>query len=166
METTVYLGLGSNQGNSEEILAGAVKRLGENLLQMRASSLYLTAPRDVADQPSFLNMAVSGGRPEGSSPSGLLDILHAIEADAGRCRSRERKKGPRTLDIDIILWGEDVISLPRLQIPHPAYLEREFVLTPLLELDPELRDPASGEPLSRIQKELHQGVYFYRSLSL
>jgi 2-amino-4-hydroxy-6-hydroxymethyldihydropteridine diphosphokinase len=154
----VYLGLGSNKGRSSEILASAAARLSSVIKDLRASSVYLSRPLYVTDQADFLNMAATG---ECSlTPLGLLDAVQAIEADFGRDRSSERPKGERSLDIDILLYGEEDILHPRLVVPHPRMLERKFVLLPLLELEPELALP-DGRRLAEAYDALGtQGIYY------
>jgi 2-amino-4-hydroxy-6-hydroxymethyldihydropteridine diphosphokinase len=139
----VVLGLGSNQGDSPAILAGALERLDKLLGGMRTAAIIETGPQYVLDQPRFLNTAVSGFW--GRSPRELLEALHLIEAAYGRDRSRERRWGERTLDIDILLFGQQVVSeAPLLEIPHPRLRERRFALEPLVELLPRARDPVTG----------------------
>lgn len=149
----VVLGLGSNQGDSRSILAGAVERLGKLLGDMRAAALIETEPLYVLDQPRFFNTAVSGFWD--FSPPELLEAVHGIEASYGRNRSRERRWGERTLDIDILLFGDLIISEPpRLEIPHPRLRERSFALRPLVELLPEARDPVTGRLFREILAEI------------
>jgi 2-amino-4-hydroxy-6-hydroxymethyldihydropteridine diphosphokinase len=121
----------------------------------------------VADQPYYLNAVgeVSSSAP----PRQMLALLHRIEQSLGRDRSREIRMGPRTLDLDILLCGSLVQEDPGLTIPHPRLAERMFVLVPLLELSPDLRDPRTGAPFSRALAALLQqagsaeaeGVYLY-----
>jgi 2-amino-4-hydroxy-6-hydroxymethyldihydropteridine diphosphokinase len=136
----VLLALGANVGNRRKTLRAAVERLGCWLTSLRASSLYLTAPRYVEDQPSFLNMAVCGRTM--LSPFELLAVAQAIENGLGRIR--EQRYGPRTIDIDIIYYGSTIITAPRLVIPHPLRAERRFVLAPLAEIAPDFIDPVTG----------------------
>ena len=133
-------------------------RLSTVLSGLRASSRYRTRARYVEDQPDFINAAVCGHTD--LSPADLLAATQAIEAALGRDRRAERFKGPRTLDIDILLFGDRVVSEPGLAIPHPGLCERAFALVPLLELDPSLRLPPGGESLSAILACLpDQGIY-------
>jgi 2-amino-4-hydroxy-6-hydroxymethyldihydropteridine diphosphokinase len=134
----IYLSLGSNLGDRLENLARARDRLtAADIRILRASSVYETAPRDLPGQPWFLNQVIEA---ESSLlPRQLLSRLQKIERDMGRKRSVA--KGPRSIDIDIVFFGESVISIPDLQIPHPRMMERRFVLEPLAELAPELRHP-------------------------
>ena len=145
----VVLGLGSNKGDSRRILSGAVVALGSVLGSMCCAYVYKTAPLYVLDQDYFLNTAVAGLYSQ--SPSVLLSGIHRIEASFGRDRSRERRWGERTLDIDILLFGRRVVCEPPiLEIPHPRLHERAFALVPLLELIPHAFDPRSGLKFSRI----------------
>ena len=156
---TILLGLGSNRGDSHEILAGAIKRLASFLGGIRISSVYITAPQDYLNQDDFHNMVISGLY-EGS-PASLLGTLQQIESDYGRNRNTEIPKGPRTLDIDILFFGTQVVMLdnPPLVIPHPAVCRRAFVLIPLLELYPEYIHPVTGTPLAAALAALpDQGV--------
>jgi 2-amino-4-hydroxy-6-hydroxymethyldihydropteridine diphosphokinase len=133
--TVAYIGLGSNLGDREGNLREALALLAE-LGEVRASSFRETEPVGVTDQPRFLNAAaeVSTDLPAHD----FLDALLAIERDLGRDRSREERWGPRTLDLDLLLYGDDVIDEPGLTVPHPRLAERRFVLEPLYELAPDL----------------------------
>ena len=155
----VVLGLGSNRGNSKAILEGAVCKLASLLADIRVSSLYITKPQDYLDQDDFYNMVVSGNY--AGSPASLLKTLQQIEADYGRNREAEIPKGPRTLDIDILFFGSEIVTLdnPPLIIPHPAVYRRAFALIPLLELYPDYRDPVTQQPLAAALAALpDQGV--------
>ena len=138
------LGLGSNIGDSAGILRGAVKALSHCLSGLVVSSLYVTAPQDYAEQPHFFNAVVAGRF--AYSPAELLFIANSIEADFGRDREAERLKGPRALDIDILLFGDRIVSSrkPDLAIPHRALKLRQFALIPLLEVLPRAADPLTG----------------------
>jgi 2-amino-4-hydroxy-6-hydroxymethyldihydropteridine diphosphokinase len=114
----------------------------------------------VVDQADFLNLVVCGYT--GLSPRELLATVQGIEAEFGRDRSRERSKGPRTLDIDVLLYGDDALEIPELTLPHPGMLERAFVLVPLLELEPGLVHPVSRRPFSEsIAAVSGQGIYLH-----
>ena len=134
--------MGSNRGDSREILSGAVERLSEILRDIHVSSFYLTRPRDYVDQPDFLNMAVSGYYTGDCRE--LLGIIQAIEAEFGRNRCTEISKGPRTLDIDIELFGDLCVRDEDLIVPHRELQNRQFVMVPLLELYPDCVDPVTG----------------------
>jgi len=156
----VVLGLGSNRGDSRRIFFDAARVLAETLTTVRLSSLYRSTPLYVTDQPAFLNAALAGCY--GGNPWELLEYVHLVEARFGRDRSRERRRGERTLDIDILLFGDLVMDHdPRLRIPHPGLLERKFALLPLLELEPEAIDPRSQRPLWETYLSLPvQGIYY------
>ena len=156
---TIILGLGSNRGDSKTILAEAIKRFASFSNDIRTSSVYITKPQDYLDQDDFYNMVVAGNY--AGSPAALLKTLQQIEADYGRNREIEIPKGPRTLDIDILFFGSQIVKLdnPPLIIPHPAVHRRAFVLIPLLELYPNYRDPVTQQPLAAALAALpDQGV--------
>jgi 2-amino-4-hydroxy-6-hydroxymethyldihydropteridine diphosphokinase len=153
LENLVVLGLGSNQGDSPAILAGAVEKLRGAFKDLRLASVIETEPLYVTDQPRFLNTAAAGWYAR--SPGELLVFIQGIEAFYGRDRSRERRWGERTLDIDILLFGDQVVSNPpALEIPHPRLNERPFALKPLLELLPTARDPKTGRFFRDILAEI------------
>jgi 2-amino-4-hydroxy-6-hydroxymethyldihydropteridine diphosphokinase len=135
-----YLGLGSNVGDREEHLRGAVAMLRERGVEVEAvSSLYETEPvGDVLDQPDFLNAAVRIRTD--LEPGALLEVCKAIEVEHGRMFAAARHS-PRPLDVDLLLLGDLELSTERLTLPHPEVRGRRFVLAPLLELDPELTLP-------------------------
>jgi 2-amino-4-hydroxy-6-hydroxymethyldihydropteridine diphosphokinase len=135
-----YLGLGSNVGDREAHLRGAVESLRQHGVSVEAvSSLYETEPvGEITEQPDFLNAVVRVRT--ALEPEALLDISKAIEAERGRVFSGPRH-GPRPIDIDLLLLGEIEMSTQRLTLPHPEITSRRFVLLPLLELDPELQLP-------------------------
>lgn len=144
----IVLGLGSNKADhigrdSESLLTGGIACLEEILSGFCAASLFETAPLHITDQNYFLNTAVSGFY-EGS-PEELLSVIQNIEAKHGRNRANERRFGERTLDIDILLFGDLVLQTPILEIPHTRLRERAFALIPLLELLPDAKDPRTGE---------------------
>jgi 2-amino-4-hydroxy-6-hydroxymethyldihydropteridine diphosphokinase len=150
-----YLGLGSNVGDRETQLRGAIEGLRERGVEVEAvSSLYETEPvGEVLDQPDFLNAAV---RIRTSlEPDQLLDVCKAIEADHGRALGGPRH-GPRPIDIDLLLLGDIEMGTDRLTLPHPEVTSRRFVLLPLLELDPELCLP-DGTELHAALENLGEG---------
>ncbi len=145
-------------GDTAGILRSACRSLAGMLSDLKVSSFYRTDPRDFFEQPPFLNAAVRGLTD--LEPAELLKALQSVEAAHGRDRSRELSKGPRTLDIDLLLYGDKVLDLPGLSIPHPRLSERLFALVPLLELSPDIRDPRTGRPFRRIAARLPpQGIY-------
>ncbi|TVR00565.1 MAG: 2-amino-4-hydroxy-6-hydroxymethyldihydropteridine diphosphokinase [Spirochaetaceae bacterium] len=159
--TVVFLGLGSNQEHRDAVLDSAILRLSSILDGIRVSSFYQSDPLYVTEQPSFLNAVVAGCTT--LSPRALLSAVNDIERSHGRDRRVERPKGPRTLDIDILLYGDRRISESDLQIPHPGMMERRFVLEPLLEIAPDLVHPVTGEQVSAVLERLDpQGVYLWR----
>ncbi|MDR1956183.1 MAG: 2-amino-4-hydroxy-6-hydroxymethyldihydropteridine diphosphokinase [Treponema sp.] len=155
----VVLGLGSNKGDSRRILEAALCALEGVLEDLRRASLFETEPLHVLDQRRFLNTAAAGYYP--SSPRDLLRTIHALEASFGRDRTQERRWGERTLDIDILLFGDLLIEAPPdLEIPHPRLAERAFALAPLLELVPTAIDPRTRVPYQTILDSLpSQGIY-------
>lgn len=146
-----YLSLGSNLGDREQNLAEAVRRLTKNGVTVtRQSSLYETEPQDVRDQPWFLNMVIAANTVH--LPEKLLRAALGVEASMGRIRFN--RSGPRIIDIDILLLDDLIFSSGELQIPHPRMTNRRFVLEPLLEIEPELRHPRTGEPFQEILMDL------------
>lgn len=137
MPELVYLSLGSNLGDRSANLRAAIDRLAQAGTVTTVSSFYETEPVDFRDQPWFLNCVVALDTEQ--SPAALLKLALAIEHAMGRHRTRE--KGPRTIDIDILLYGDRVLDQPGLKIPHPAMHERRFVLQSLAEIAPEARHP-------------------------
>ena len=139
----VYIGLGSNLGDREATIRSALDRLdGQDEIEVaRVSSLRETDPVGYADQPRFLNgVAELVTR---LAPRELLERMLAVERDLGRTRDGPRF-GPRTIDLDLLLYGDAVVDEPGLEIPHPRIAERSFVLEPLAELDPALEVPGQG----------------------
>lgn len=154
----VFLGLGGNVGDTAAAFRSAFRSLAAFLRDARISSFYRTRPRYLEDQPPFLNAVVSGRTLLG--PRELLAAVQGVEAVHGRDRSREIRKGPRTLDIDILLYGDAVLDFPDLVVPHPGLPERLFALVPLLELAPGLVDPRTGTSFSELAAALpDQGIY-------
>ncbi len=137
---TVFLALGSNLGDRAGHLGRAVAALGAQLRVTAISQLWQTAPMYVLDQPAFLNMALAAETT--LAPLELLKLAKSIEADHGR--QPGLRFGPRVVDIDILFYGEAVIALPDLEIPHPRLGERAFVLAPLAEIAPDFRHPTLG----------------------
>jgi 2-amino-4-hydroxy-6-hydroxymethyldihydropteridine diphosphokinase len=142
MTVTVYVGLGSNLGDSRSELLAAFEELSQlprTRLAAR-SSLYRSAPLGNEAQPDFLNAVAQ--LETGLEAEALLDALHAIEKKHGR--ERPFRDAPRTLDLDLLLYGDACIAGERLTVPHPRMHERAFVLAPLLELDPQASVPGKG----------------------
>src|SRR5262245_25610688 len=147
LDMVTYLGLGSNLGDRETYLRtalGSLNRSGVKVL--RTASLYWTEPRDFADQPWFLNTVIEANTD--LEPHSLLLACLAIEQAAGR--KRDLSKGPRSIDIDLLLYGRQVIDTPDLALPHPRYAQRRFVLVPLVQLAPDFVDPVQNLTLSEL----------------
>jgi 2-amino-4-hydroxy-6-hydroxymethyldihydropteridine diphosphokinase len=137
---TAYLSLGSNLDDRQANLRRALELLASPDIQIkRTSSLYETEPQDLHRQPWFLNLIAEVETT--LFPLQLLGRIQKIEQELGRRRTVP--KGPRTIDIDIVLFGNFIIETPRLQVPHPRMPARRFVLEPLAELAPELRHPVT-----------------------
>jgi 2-amino-4-hydroxy-6-hydroxymethyldihydropteridine diphosphokinase len=141
--TRAYVGLGSNVGDRERMLWSAVHMLAFNpeVEVVAVSSIRETDPVGLADQPRFLNAAVALDTE--LEPRALLELLMAVERELGRTRDGPRF-GPRTIDLDLLLYGDEVVDEPGLTVPHPRLHERRFVLEPLAELDDELTVPEKG----------------------
>lgn len=138
---TVYLSLGSNIGNRERNLRMAIDRLdAPDFRVQRVSPVYETEPVDYTDQEWFLNLVVEAET--FLSPEELLARSQQIEHHLGRVRTVA--KGPRIIDIDILLYGDIVLHTAALEIPHPRMEQRRFVLAPLADLAPDLRHPVTG----------------------
>jgi len=154
----VFFSLGSNLGDRRKNLERALVRLSGLFVDGAVSRFYETDPQDVVNQPRFLNVAYAGSTSLAALP--LFRLIHRIESDLGRDRDRETLKGPRVIDIDMLLYGSEIRIDEPLILPHPRMRQRQFVLVPLLELDPELRDPRTGEPYAAVLKRLPpQGIY-------
>lgn len=143
MMTEAYISLGSNQGERKKNIADALEAL-EKLPGVRVaavSGLYETEPQGDADQPWFFNRAAKLSCGPENTPAGLLDNMLAIETSLGRERNSARRFGPRTIDLDLLLFGRKTLESMQLTLPHPRMAERAFVLVPLLEIEPDLHMP-------------------------
>jgi 2-amino-4-hydroxy-6-hydroxymethyldihydropteridine diphosphokinase len=136
--TTAYVGLGSNLGDREQVIRNAAEALGA----ARLSTIRETEPWGYKEQPRFLN-AVAEVETE-LGPRELLDELLEVECRLGRERGSGPRYGPRTIDLDLLLYGDETVDEPSLTVPHPHLHERRFVLEPLLELDGDLVVPGRG----------------------
>ena len=146
----VAIALGSNLGDRVAHVTFAVARLRALLTNVHVSSIHETDPVGVAAQPRFLNAAVVG---ETTLSAGeLLARLLAIEQQRGR--QRPHPGAARSLDLDVILYGDEVIDEPGLQVPHPRFREREFVLRPLSEIAPDWVDPVSGQTVAELMSAI------------
>jgi 2-amino-4-hydroxy-6-hydroxymethyldihydropteridine diphosphokinase len=143
----VVISLGSNLGDSPEIMARAIQSLKSVLFDVEVSSIIETAPWGFEDQPNFLNAVVVGEF--AGNAFELLSLLQEMEQ--AEKRVRDIRWGPRTLDLDIITFGDEVIESSELQIPHPRAHERAFVLEPWLEIEPDAEIPQKGRVVNLLE---------------
>ena len=150
--TRAYIGLGTNLGDRAAMLRAALEQLAAEpgVAVVGVSPVHETEPVGVTDQPRFLNAAAAVETE--LPPRDVLDRLLGIERRLGRTRDGPRF-GPRTIDLDLLLYGDEVIDEPGLEVPHPRLHERLFALEPLLELEPQLELPGRG-PLAEIVRGL------------
>lgn len=153
MTEIAYLSVGSNLGNREQNLKEAVRRASTLGRVVAVSSFYETEPVEVTDQPWFLNCVLA--LETTAEPAQLMRELLRIEHEMGR--QRLVKKGPRSIDIDILLFGNAVVNTPDLTIPHPEMTRRRFVLEPLAEIAPDLLHPVSQKTVTLLLAELAPG---------
>ena len=155
---TAYIALGANlpspAGTPRQTLDAAINQLAELGHLTAQSSYYSTEPAGFADQPTFLNAAIA--LETDLSPHSLLDHLLEIERSFGRDRTHGIPNGPRTLDLDILLYGDCVINTETLQLPHPRMAQRSFVLLPMAEIAPNLIHPKYQKSMSQLLKDLSQ----------
>ena len=145
--------MGSNLGDRRAHLEYAVDALRLDLREIKVSSFRETAPEGVGEEHgAYLNAAITG-RTQLSARE-LLERLLEIEEERGRVRPYPM--APRTLDLDLILYGDAVIDEDGLDVPHPRFREREFVLAPLAEIAPELRDPVTGKTVAELNTKIHE----------
>ena len=154
----VYLSLGSNLGDRSANLRTAIERLGEAGAIKAVSGFYETEPVEFRDQPWFLNSVVA--LDTNLTPVELLKKVLAIEHEMGRIRTRD--KGPRSIDIDILLFGDQLIEERGLKIPHPAMHQRRFVLEPLAEIAPEVVHPQLRKTARELLAALPAGQAVHR----
>ena len=161
MPQLAYLSLGSNVGDRVAHLRDAIARLESIGRVVSVSSFYETEPVEVTDQPWFLNCAV--GLETALTAEQLMARLLQIEQERGR--RRVQKKGPRTIDIDILLFDDLILDSPDVTIPHPAMQERRFVLEPLAEIAAEARHPGVKKTIRELLEELPAGAIVRRAKS-
>ena len=142
--TIAYIGLGANLGVRETTIAQALRRLDEDerTTVLRSTAPIETEPVGYEDQPPFLNAAAKVATTRSSRE--LLELLLEVERELGRVRGEGPRYGPRTIDLDLLLYGDDTIREPGLEVPHTRLHERRFVLEPLADLDPGLEVPGRG----------------------
>src|SRR4030095_16205979 len=145
----VYLSLGSNLGDRESNLRAAIAALpGAGLRVRRVSSFYETEPVDYLEQPWFLNCVVEGE----TGLEGLTLLRRGAKIETQIGKKKEFAKGPGVLDIDVLLYGDETIDTPELQVPHPRMLQRQFVLAPLAEIAPKWKHPAWNATVEQLLK--------------
>lgn len=158
MMKIAYLSLGSNVGDREDHLKQAIARLGRIGKVLSKSSFYETEPVEFTEQALFLNcvVALETSIPPGDLIGRVLQIEHSLG------RERILKKGPRTIDIDVLLYGDTVLNSPDLTIPHPAMARRRFVLAPLAEIAPNACHPVLKKTARQLLEELPPGQNMWK----
>jgi len=149
---TIFIGLGSNLGDRNAYIKSAINRIKANdfIRVQRVAKIIETDAAGTLPQPKFLNTAMMCETI--LTPEELLDVTQKIEKDLGR--NEKNNKQPRTIDIDILLYGQDIICSDNLTIPHPMMHERSFVLIPLFELAPDVKHPILLEPIAAIYSRI------------
>ena len=153
MNTEIYLGLGGNLGDPPSTFQQALELVGRFAEVTKVSKLYKSKPYGFVDQPDFYNAAAQLA--SDLDPLDLLAQLQEVEKQLGKKVVREN--GPRVIDLDLLVYGEEVINLPELTLPHPAILGRDFVLKPLTDLNPMLTHPEwNGQSLQSAMDQLKE----------
>lgn len=144
MSVACFVGLGANLGDARAAVRSGIEALSHvrDTRLLRASGLYRTPAWGMTEQPDFINAVAM--LETSLQPADLLEALLAIERRAGRERARDSRWGPRTLDLDLLLYGDHIVDEPGLRVPHPHLHERAFVLVPLLEIAPGIHIPGIG----------------------
>ncbi len=146
----IYLGLGTNLGDRVANLENAMAALPPQVSVLRSSAIYETEPWGYIDQPAFLNQVLEARTD--LSPGDLLPYLKQVERQVGR--QPTFRYGPRLIDLDILFYGDQIVSLPDLVVPHPRLAERAFMLVPLAELAPHLRHPITHQTIEEMLAHL------------
>lgn len=154
MEHTAYVSLGANVGDREANLRDAIARLRKAGVVSRISSLYETEPMELREQAWFLNCVVE--LKTELAPTALLGRMLQIEREMGR--ERNLPKGPRTIDLDLLLFDNDIVTAPELTVPHPAMQDRRFVLVPLVEIAPGAVHPILRKTAFQLLETLSAGA--------
>lgn len=153
-----YIALGANlpsrAGEPEATLKAALEEVAKFATVTRVSSFYRTKPVGITEQPEFTNAVAALDLPNRCTPHKLLEQLLKIERAFGRERAKELANGPRTLDLDLLLFGDYVLSSSQLTLPHPRMHERAFVLAPLAEIAPDLRLPHMDVSVKHLAQSL------------
>jgi 2-amino-4-hydroxy-6-hydroxymethyldihydropteridine diphosphokinase len=153
MSHTVYIALGTNLGDRLKILQAAIAHFPPRVLPLASSPVYQTAPWGFSDQPDYLNQVIKAET--NLDPLDLLRYLKELEIQLGRTPTF--RYGPRIIDMDILFYDDLVLETPELVIPHPRMPERDFVLIPLLDLDPDLVHPGLGRTVSELREHAPGG---------
>jgi len=153
VKKTVYLSLGSNVGEKHLNLEQAIARLAKLGTVSKRSAFYETEPMEITDQPWFVNCAVE--LETELMPKQFIAAVLEIEREMGR--KRTKKKGPRTIDIDVLLFGKSIIEMKGLTVPHPAMHLRRFVLEPMVEIAPVVRHPVFKRSMRELRDALPAG---------
>jgi 2-amino-4-hydroxy-6-hydroxymethyldihydropteridine diphosphokinase len=155
VQTKAYLSLGSNLGDRAAHLRAAIHKLSDLGAVTNCSSFYQTEPVEFTNQPEFLNCAVE--LETALHPQQILDAVLKIELEMGRDRNTQPPKGPRTIDIDLLLAGNAIINTPQLVVPHPAMQTRRFALEPLAEIAPNATHPLLHRTIQELVDQLPSG---------
>jgi 2-amino-4-hydroxy-6-hydroxymethyldihydropteridine diphosphokinase len=154
-ETTIYLALGSNVGDSAANIHQAIELMHSRISDIIEAPIYSSKAVGYTDQPDFLNTAIRGTTT--LEPPELLKFVKDIEQQVGRIQ--RFRWGPREIDIDIIFYGDQIVEVPGLTIPHPRFAERDFVLRPICDLDANFTDPKSSKSILSLLTALPDSEY-------